>query len=202
MSTNTWDKIVSAANAVNTDPNALANCSTSDPKGLIAQSQSIFGGGLFGSSAGQVTLGGGLTTQQLTSILQAFQALTPEEKAELEQLKKDHQQSVKLAKLSEFKKLPSDLRQFIVNIIYWKEAKDKIEQTSVDKPDRLKELEQKESNSNMSQYMGGISGVSAVFHSNMGFDLLSLLPIPAGVTAEQLKEAHVEATLEETMLDE
>lgn len=184
----------------------VTTTTTFDPNQLAAAGQAInpFIGG---AQQVQHNKFGGLSAQQVQGILTTFSTLSPEEKAELENLKKEYEISVKVAKLDEFKKLPTELRQFIINVISWKEAKEKIEAAHPDKPDRLKELENKENNSNLMTQFGHSINIGqnqwySSHTSSVNLDFMELLPIPEGVTAEELKEAHVEATLEEEMLDE
>lgn len=146
-----------------------------------------------------------LTPQQLSQILTAASmGLTPDEKVEFDKLTEEHKVNVKVAKISAFKKLHTDLRQFVINFFSWQEAVATINQTQVEAPERLKELQLKEQHGKLftqglGQYIGGHSyHISA--DGLMSFS--TQLALPEGVTVEDLRQAHIEATLEEEMLDE
>lgn len=147
-----------------------------------------------------------LTPQHLQQMLEqmSISGLTPDEKAEFDKLTEEHKVNVKVAKISAFKKLHTDLRQFVINFFSWQEAVATINQTQVDVPDRLKELRLKEEHGKLftqglGQYIGGHSyHISA--DGLMSFP--TQLVLPEGMTVEDLRQAHIEATLEEEMLDE
>lgn len=162
-------------------------------------------------AAGQAMFGGVLTQQQISQMLQNYAiGLSPEEQKELEQLQTEYAAEIKACKLAIFKKLPTELRQFVVNALSWRECTQEINGVIIDKSERLKELENKNSYKHM---FGGPSvGPSygmpinnnwygAPVDASMADSLSRFISIPDGITAEELKQAHVEATLEEEILN-
>lgn len=170
-----------------------------------------------GDSSGSIPIvtthtGTTLDPQQLQQMLTQFgEGLTKEEEVELADLIKQHEADIKAAKMNAFKKLPSGLRQFVLDILSWKEANENINSVTVSKPSRLEELESKDLKSQLFGHRG-----ARPFWSNPGylpvnisdgtsyqspqFDLAALLPVPEGLIFDDLKQAHLEATLEEEML--
>ncbi len=159
------------------------------------------------NTAGQAMFGGVLTQQQISQMLQNYAiGLSPEEQKELEQLQTEYAAEIKACKLAIFKKLPAELRQFVVNALYWRECTQEINGVVVDKSERLKELENKNSYKHMfggpsygmrinnNWYGGGVD-------QSMMDSLSRFIGIPEGITAEELKQAHVETTLEEEILN-
>lgn len=167
-------------------------------QGQLGSQQS--GGGLtIGSSGGTV-----LTPAQLSQMLQGLGSLsstglTQKEKEELENLKQQYSAELKAAKLAIFKKLASELRQYVINSFIWKDALKEMGETTVEKSNRLSELELKES------LYGPYSGKAV--HHTQGFPwtltdtLGNVIQLPEGITIEDLKQAHLEACLEEEVLD-
>lgn len=138
--------------------------------------------------------GGMLTQQQISTLLGAFtQSLTATETQELEQLKKERELAIKAAKLAIFKKLDSTLRQTVINLMAWTDSCKEMDTVTVDKPARLVELEQKE------QF--GRIFIQPMNHSKYTFP--AWVPqLPEGVTIDDLRQAHIEASLEEELLNE
>ena len=121
--------------------------------------------------------------------------LTTEEEQELEELKKEKETWTRQQQLIEYGKLHHDLREEILNEALTKEAYERMEsvdKTKFDGNDRIKELEAKKP-----------IGVS--ISSGIHFDLFSpsrtwrFGPILDKFTADELKEAHGQATLEEQL---
>lgn len=129
--------------------------------------------------------------------------LTKEEQEQLQNLRTEHTAQVKLAKLGTFKKLPGTIRQQVIDAYEWKICFDNMNATTVVKDPRLAELEKKEEMYNMFTHSGmykrhtqtsidpsAYPGIFYGFNQNL----------PQGLTLEDLKHAHMEASLEEEML--
>ncbi len=134
--------------------------------------------------------------------------LTEEEKKELEELQRVHKEETKAVKLNEFKKLPAEMRQFVVNMIVWRKSSSSIHTVEATKSDRLKELESK-----LWPTLGAGGGSSGLYISGGNFwfnnnvssvqiDIAAILGLPDGITTDDIEAAHLEATIEEQMLDE
>lgn len=152
------------------------------------------GGLTIGTSSGGI-----LTPSQLTQMLQGLSAgISQQEKQELENLRQQNKLETKTLRLMIFKKLPGDLRQYVINSFIWKESVGEMNKTVADKTERQKELENKESLSNM---FG--QGVHISSGSSFSIDpqWITGVALPEGITIEDLKQAHVEACLEEEVLD-
>ena len=154
--------------------------------------------------------GASLTPAQLQQMLSSMTiGLTSEEKEELDRLTIEHGHEIKKQKLNAFKKINPALRQFVINAITWRESLTEINSVHVDKSQRLQELEQKRQQHNWYTSAGGSfhqqSGKSSLWTPS--FDpshmdgMLRMVGIPEGITIQDLMEAHVEATLEEEMLN-
>jgi hypothetical protein len=149
------------------------------------------------------TTGGTLTQDQIEQILKGVTTigLTAEEEKELEELKAQHAGLIKAAKLSVFKKLPSDMRQFVINNLEWEDRVAEIESATTEKSTRLQELENRDRRVfiNNGQSFSGTNWHDA----NIGnFPIARTIRLPDGLTANDLRQAHVEATLEEEVLHE
>jgi hypothetical protein len=168
--------------------------------------------------SGQSSSGSVMTGAQIQQILQGFTlGLTAEEQKELDLLQIEHQNELKAAKIAEFKKIPNELRQFIINYFTWQNALEAVDNVPIEKNDRLIELERKNVTLN-----GSISGQSLTFQGAYptwtssispqsifqhyplsGIDEpLKIADMPEGLTIEDLMNAHAEQCLEEEMLDE
>lgn len=160
--------------------------------GTAATTISLPAGTSVSLPAGQ-TITGPLTTITTTS----FPAiLTSQEVKELEDLENAHKEAHKIEKLNTFKKMPSETRQFVINMILFGEAVSAIKTAPPpEQSERLKELQLKKSYSG--GYYYGQLNVSP-YITTMNLDISVFLP--DGITAEDLKNAHVEASLEEQML--
>ena len=145
----------------------------------------------------------GLTPGQLHQMISTLiVGLTKEEKAELTELKKEHEVKVKAAKLSIFKQLAADIRQLVINTYELKACYENMNSATVAKDPRLEALERKDLHGAM--YGVGLnvksgSGTSARLQADL-FSLMNL-NLPEGILLEDLKQAHMEATLEEEMLN-
>ncbi len=151
------------------------------------------GGLTVGTSTGPI-----LTPSQLSQMLQGLSSISAQEKQELEQLRQQNKLETKTLRLVIFKKLPSDLRQYVINSFIWKESVSEMSNTQAEKSERQKELENKESLSNM-------FGQGVHISSGSSFSLdpswIAGVALPEGITIEDLKKAHIEACLEEEVLD-
>lgn len=129
--------------------------------------------------------------------------LSPEEKEELDRLTLEHSQEVRKHKLDAFKKVAPEMRQFVINALTWHEELSRINDAPVGKSQRLTELETKS--------RGGLNNHNHNWYPNSTWNtgtknqamvsLSSFVGIPEGLTVDDLKQAHIEATLEEEMLN-
>lgn len=141
---------------------------------------------------------------QITAMLGMTLDLTKEEEAELEDLKVQYEHALKRSKLDTFKKLDPELRQFVVNCLNWQEATQNMKATPVVKSARQVELENKDINRRTygqptSRF--GASSSAMTLDGLMQQLIRGWIQMPEGVTADDLKQAHMEATLEEEMLN-
>ena len=189
----------SSGTSVNIGGGANTTTTTNIGVGSSGQTLGIGGNGtlVWGGAGGGGGGSGGagqLTTSQIMTTIQGFMGLTPEEAKELENLNKEQTIENKTLKLSEFKNMPPELRQFVINASFWTDMVKKINETKAPQSDRQKELIQKESISKM--FSGSLS-VQAVGYMNV----FATLPLPEGLTVDDLRQAHLEQTLEEEMLN-
>lgn len=137
----------------------------------------------------------------LATIMSMYAPLSKEESEELDNLKKEHNNEVKVAKLAAFKKLSPEMRQFIVNLISVHASVKKINDTTVDKSQRLKDLESKEAftRGSTSTTWAQYSGVNIYdpFSNKIKVQAIEI----DGISLEEIQQAHVEATVEEEMLN-
>lgn len=129
--------------------------------------------------------------------------LTAEEKEEFDRLTVEHKHEIRKHKMEAFKKIAPEMRQFVINALTWNDELGNINNTPVDKSQRLTELEVKS--------RGGFNSHSHTYNpanawypgtrSEASISLSSFVGIPEGLTVEDLKQAHIEATLEEEMLN-
>ncbi len=141
-----------------------------------------------------------------SQIAQALQGLTlglsKEEQDQLQELRKEHATATKLVKVNIFKKLPSSIRQQVIDAYEWKIAFETMNASTATKDQKLIDLERKEEMHSMLVHSGlGYKRQQAfdptaypgiLFTHNQG--------LPNGLTLEDLKQAHMEASLEEEML--
>lgn len=137
------------------------------------------------------------TTGQLTASNQAFGhfGITKEEQEELENLRKDHRAEVKRAKLSLFKGLSAQLRQSIIDKYEMKDCFSKMDKVSVQPSSRHSELDMKESLSRMGMY-----GHSNMWAKSEAYEERFAMSLPQGISIEDLKNAHMEASIEESLV--
>ena len=131
-----------------------------------------------------------LTVQQLQAIHGGITVgLSADEKVELETLQSEHTAETKKNKLDIFKKLPTDLRQNIINHYLWMEVIAEMNNTKVPKSPRLLELEDKHSFNR-----------AGVIQTSDSYYFPHFYPLPESITMDDLKAAHLEASVEEELL--
>lgn len=123
--------------------------------------------------------------------------LSTEERKELDDLTKQYEADVKVLRLEEFKKAPTHLRQMVIDSHDWQEVVNKIDNITIQpQADRLTELRAKDlSNSQWLQPLNMLTYPNP-FQAQYG----SPLQLPAGLTLQELEDAHSERCLEEEML--
>lgn len=161
--------------------------------GIMAQTgticscgQCIYAGGIMMGGSGQYLQMGGAAG----GLVWGGVTLTPEELKELADLEQQHKENTRLFKMGEFKKIPSALRQQVVDVIIWQEESTRIGSLEDAKSQRHIDLEAKRNN-NGSMLIGGTSWFT---HSNFAY-----VPTINGLTANDLKQAHLEACAEEAL---
>lgn len=170
------------------------------PPGMLQPQQLPPGLGGIHVGQGQVIspgMLGGMSQSQLQQILSTFMiGLTEDEKKEHAQLQAEWENERKNAKLNEFKKLPTELRQFVINAFTWSDHVKKINETTVPKSARLEELTTKDNTGRL--HTQG----SWTTHTTAGFmNIFANLPLPDGVKLEELANAHSEQCIEEEILN-
>jgi len=135
--------------------------------------------------------------EQLRKMLGLEDPLTAEEKQELENLKSQYANDLKVTKLNIFKKQSSQLRQYVINSFLWQETVNLMNSAKPSQSVRINELENK--TSTPFPFLSG-SGNTLFTQDSTGFIPYSHLPMPNGISIEELQQAHVEATIEEEML--
>ena len=173
------------------------------PCGHITTTSGGTSGPLTVSGAGAGSIGGAgiLTTTTLPT------QLTQAEQQELETLRADFKNEVKKARLDIFKGLPSAIRQSTIDAFEWENCRQTMNSIAGTMGQRLQELTNKEqlstllsgfSHSSLSHYLGQSS-----WHYSEGNAHIAFAPtLPDGITLEDLKIAHVEATMEESIQNE
>jgi hypothetical protein len=151
--------------------------------------------------------GSTITTTDYAKMMEDFlkiygAPLTNEESKELEKLEAEFKIEIKNAKLKVFKSLSPELRQFAINSHEWERARLDIDGADANRSDRHNELLKKRSNG-----LGGgfpYSGLSgSTLDSSMFYPPQSApVQLPSDITIDELKEAHIEASLEEEVLNE
>lgn len=168
--------------------------------GAFSQSQAGYGGagnGSFGQ-AGNVSIYSGMTPSNIQQRLASMPiSLTKEEQAELETLQKEHNIKVKQAKLNIFKALHADMRQYVINVHEWQTYCNNMNKATIDKDPRLVELNKIDSNGKL-LFHAGNSTTYGYYNNDLTAHIH--LPLPEGISLEDLKQAHMEASLEEEML--
>ncbi len=150
----------------------------------------------------QMISSGIISPADLSRILSGLEGLTPEESQELSRLKEEHVVKVKIAKLNVFKKLAPEMRQFVLNAFGWRRHLDVIQQTTADKDQRLVDLETKSNHGRLfTQDSTSFQRWPAGIDPRMFDDINRMITLPDGITEQDLEQAHLEATLEEEMLN-
>jgi hypothetical protein len=121
--------------------------------------------------------------------------LTPEEVKELEGLQQELDITKKALRLSEFKKLPKELRQFVVTAATWQQYLININQLDIQPSARQLELYSKNLSANWAY-----SGSTGWFQGNFAYTVS--IPIPDGLSIEDLIAAHTDQSMEEEILSE
>ena len=142
---------------------------------------------------------GGIVTITTTNATVPLLGLSIDEKKELDELKAQNEIELKSMKLLVFKKIPAAIRQAVIDGYEWKICYDMMNASVVPKSQRQVDLENKD-NAGRIYTLGGVgsSHYTSIYQDNIYFNLTNL---PQGVSFEELKKAHMEATLEEEMLD-
>ncbi len=172
-----------------------------------------------GNGIAQVSIGGVATTATVPDF-------TTADAEELKRLEADRQSQIKLNKIERFKKLPSALRQQVVDEIIYNRAFTEISNLDVPKEQRQNELEQKSSYSRAfnpwGTFGGGVFGGAGIGHPMIGSPGLGGIgslqhtleqmgmatppypyrrfPIPHGLSEEDILQAHNGACAEEALL--
>lgn len=160
---------------------------------------------VFTSSGTTITLPIGASSGAMTTFSSLFDSmikpLSTDEVKRLEELKQEHQVKIKQAKVDIFKKHPPDMRQFVINVISWRDLAKQVEAVSIDTPQELKDLEQRHEYGKLFTASG--RGFQYHIRDNTAsiYDILISLGSFDGLTFEDLKQAHLEATMEEEMLN-
>lgn len=126
--------------------------------------------------------------------------ISKEEGEELERLKVEYEADNKLAKLKAFKALSSELRQFVINSHEWESARTSINNTEAEKSERYKELLAKRTTGLGGPYHSGVT--VGMDPSSMFYPSIGPVALPNGISLQDLKNAHIEASLEEEVLNE
>ena len=148
-------------------------------------------------SAGQMMtgqwIGGGSLFQAPT--------ISPEETKELEELDRQYKEDVKNVKLQAFRELPSALRQHVINQLVWYKMAQEISHKTATKSQRHIDLEGKK----LPFQMAGLSTYIGSVQSTMWGNIpnTSVPPVMIeGLSADDLIQAHNDATLEESISDD
>lgn len=166
---------------------------TSNGQGQLAWG----GGGGAGGAGGLANLTYGQMHQMISTMIIG---LTKEEQAEYEQLKNEYAIKLKQAKLNIFKAICSEMRQTVINGYEWRACFANMNNATIEKDPRFDDLERKDNNGKifMTNASGSVTKTGWYDQSNNGFFVN--MPLPEGLTLEDLKQAHMEASLEEEML--
>lgn len=138
-----------------------------------------------------VSVGGTQGTLSVTT-------MSDEERKELEQLRKDHDLEIKTTKLNIFKALSPDVRQRTLDLFEWVNCRQTMDATTIPQSERLAQLSMKEAmtgSMTLKAYMSNGSGITWYTSSGMHTEP----NLPDGITLEDLKKAHMEASLEESI---
>lgn len=121
--------------------------------------------------------------------------LSKEETEEMNRLKVEYTYEGKKAKILAFKQLAPEMRQFVISALTWQESLKQINSIAPAKSIRLIELENK---NNAGQSLSTTWSTSA---TDMFGSVFATIYLPNSITAEDLKQAHLEVTLEEEVLN-
>lgn len=120
--------------------------------------------------------------------------LSNDEINELQSLKEDYEKTRKTASLDEFKKLDPSMRQQVINIILWQDFCDKVNNLTISKPERLIELERRD----IFRFNASSNYLSNIMPRD-DYRTIAISPIslPNNISIDDLKQAHLDASLEE-----
>lgn len=162
------------------------------------------------SGLGQLIGAGTITSTYSGSLqLQSGPPLTSEELTELENLRQDRTAESKRLKIEEFKKLPADFRQTVINKLLWKKFVKEANQKEVGMSQREMELIAKQSQSNNGMFIGGVGSnitLGSTYPgqwysgSNGALTVEEAVTLPAGLTEADLVDAHNEACAEDALV--
>lgn len=132
--------------------------------------------------------------------------ITKEEESELRELEEECKSYVKNKKLQEFKKLPKNLRQRIVDILVLKTFShdiNSVDENSFEKVDRIKELRRKIPNSQYYNNNAYYGSQGAIYSTTANFSLeeSTIMNIVNAFERDDLLKAHAEVSLEEELGD-
>ena len=138
------------------------------------------------------------TLGQISRSLSA--GLNQKDAQEMETLKAEYEARVKYTRIEKFKKVNSSLRQFVINSFEWENLVKEINNNDIDKPHRLTELETIDSMSRI--YSGGYQSTGASLNvDGLFMGLFKGFTAIEGLSLDDLKKAHLDATLEEEVLN-
>ena len=172
---------------------------STDGDGQVIMTSPPSNNGPFG---GHYTMSSSLTLKDFLEDL--TKPLSKEEQERLEELKKEHEVAIKTAKLDVFKKAPAEMRQFVINALTWNETHNSIEAVSVPKTKEHSDLESRHNYGRLFMSHGSGFSINPQWSTSAGgsvFDFLRSIGLPNGITVVDLQQAHLEATMEEEMLN-
>lgn len=152
----------------------------------------------------QMQHAGGIVSQPAWFMGTPFPALSQAEELELAHLEAENLVNVKAAKLNQFKSLPKEFRQTVINLISWDEERKKINETLAPGSDRLLSLRARKVNNG--SFFGGLHHHTSFGHGSGHWppEGLQFTPVllPEGITREELVQAHLDASLDEELVTE
>ena len=135
----------------------------------------------------------------IEDLFKNLQNSSPEEVLELESLRTEHAQKIKAAKIERFKKVPGRIRQQVIDRAIWAEERTAINNVgAIDKDPRLVQLENKKRLSQGFSSGSSYGGNIPIDLSGVDFDTFAIWP--EGLSLEDMKMAHLDATAEEELL--
>ena len=154
------------------------------------------------ASSGLFSINSITDLDQLRKMLGLKDPLTVEETQELKDIKEQHAIDLKTLKINMFKKQSSELRQHVINSFLWQETVNEINIASIPNSDRVNELEAKSKNQSYPYSTNAIGNLSINIQDSTGFIRFGAqATLPDGITIQELRQAHLEATLEEEILN-